>query len=365
MIRYIFRRLFQAIPTFFGITILSYILMAASGNPVKVLAFRPNTSLEEQNRLAAQLGVNDPWHIQYIRWLAGDDWMRWDADGDGVSDRAVIIPLDADGDGEPEPPGRRRGVLRGDFGNSFTLKRPVLDILVERLPATLELSIASLVIGTGLGIIVGILAALNRGKWFDTSVRVVTAIFNALPNFWLGLMLLLLFSVTIRNPTNPREGLLPIGDRCETTIADSCPPIWERLEYMILPVSLLSFGLAAGIARFMRVSMLDIMGQDFIRTAQAKGLRSRIVWLVHAARNALIPIATFLGPAITGILGGAVITERIFNYQGVGLAVFSAATQRDYPVVMAVTIYAALSAILGYLLSDILYALIDPRIRFD
>lgn len=138
----------------------------------------------------------------------------------------------------------------------------------------------------------------------------------------------------------------------------------ERLNYMFLPVLLLSVGGIAGTSRIMRASMLDVVGQDYIRTARAKGLSSRRVWLRHGMRNALIPIATGLGPAITGVFGGAVITETIFNYQGVGLKTLEAITQRDYNVVMAFTIYAAIATIIGFLISDILYAIIDPRIRY-
>jgi peptide/nickel transport system permease protein len=187
--------------------------------------------------------------------------------------------------------------------------------------------------------------------------RVLSATVLALPGFWFAIMLLLLFSVQLR--------LFPIGDRCKTTLDDSCPPITERWNYMVLPVVVLSIGGIAGGSRLMRASMLDIISQDFIRTARAKGLTERVVWFGHAARNALIPIATGLGPAITGLLGGAVVTETIFNYPGLGLTSLQAITQRDYPVVMAITIYAAVANIIGYLISDILYALIDPRIRFS
>src|SRR5215207_7840551 len=130
MIKYTIRRLIQAIPTFFGITVLSYLLMtAAPGGPVAALTFGPNTTVAQRARVAARLGVNDPVPIQYLRWLMGDDWMRWDSDGDGVADHAFLIALDADGDGEPEPPGETRGVLRGDFGRSFTIKRPVGELI--------------------------------------------------------------------------------------------------------------------------------------------------------------------------------------------------------------------------------------------
>lgn len=357
MIRYVIRRLVQAIPTFFGITILAYLLMTASGNPVQALALLPKAGREEQERLAKLLGVNDPWPLQYTRWLLGDDWLRWDTDGDGKADHSFLVPLDVDGDGEADPPGTHVGVVRGDFGNSFVKKRPVLDIIFERLPSTLELSVASLIIGTVLGLLVGILAAVKRGQRFDNFSRVLAVTFDAIPNFWLALMLILVFGSALK--------VLPIGDRCKLTLDDSCPPVYQRLQYMVLPVFVFSTGLISGYSRLMRASMLDVMGQDYIRTAQAKGLTDRMVLYKHAARNALIPIATFLGPAITGLLGGAVIIETIFNYPGVGKTLFEAATSRDYPVVMAATIYGAVATILGYLLSDILYAWIDPRIRFS
>lgn len=357
MIRYIIRRLVQAIPTFFGITILSYILMSASGNPVQALSFQPNMGRDEQERLSKVLGVSDPWPIQYLRWLLGDDWLRWDSDGDGVADHAFILPLDADGDGENEPPGKRLGVVRGDFGNSFVKKRPVLDLIFERLPSTLELSVSSLLVGTAVGLLIGILAAVNRGKAFDNISRVLAVVFDSIPSFWLALMLLLFFGSYLK--------ILPIGDRCKLTLDDSCPPIYERLQYMVLPVFVFSTGLISGYSRLMRASMLDVLGQDYIRTAQSKGLNNRMVLYRHAARNALIPIATFLGPAITGLLAGAVVIETIFNYPGVGKTLFDAAVARDYPVVMASVIYGAVATILGYLLSDILYAWIDPRIRFN
>jgi peptide/nickel transport system permease protein len=358
MLRYIIKRSIQAIPLIFGITILTYLLMtAAPGGPIGAMTFRPGTPPQERERMAARLGVDDPVYIQYLRWLLGDDWMRWDADGDGVSDHSFLLALDADGDGEPEPPGTRRGALRGDFGESFVSRRPVLDVLTERLPATLELGISSLLIGVSVGILIGIMAAVRRGGVFDNLTRVMAVVFDAIPSFWLGLMLILLLGAQLE--------ILPLQGRCRATISETCPPIYDRVQYLILPTFILATGLIAGYSRFTRASMLDVIHQDFIRTARAKGLTDRVVWFRHGARNALIPIATFLGPAITGLLGGAVITETIFSWPGVGRTIVQAVQQRDYPVVMAVTIYAALATIFGYLLSDILYGIIDPRIRFD
>jgi peptide/nickel transport system permease protein len=360
MIKYTLRRLLQAIPTLIGITILTYMLMlAAPGGPVAALTFGPTVTPQQRAALAARMGVNDPLPVQYLRWLLGDDWMRWDSDGDGIADRAIefLVPLDADGDGQPEPPGERLGILRGDFGRSFYQgRRQVLPIILERIPATLELGVASLLVGLAVGLPVGILAAVNRGGVFDNFTRVMAVVFNALPVFWLGLLLLMIFG-------GNGLGWLPMGNRCQATLLGGCPPLWQRLEYLILPTFVIATGGIAGFSRFMRASLLDVSHQDYIRTAKAKGLSERVVWFKHGTRNALIPIATFLGPAITGVLSGAAITETIFAWPGLGRLAVNAVTQQDYPIVMAVVMFASVATILGYLLSDILYALIDPRIR--
>lgn len=358
MIKYTLRRLIQAIPTFFGITILSYILMsAAPGGPVAALTFDPKMTPQQRERVAAQLGVNDPLPIQYLRWLVGDDWMRWDTNNDGLADHAFLLPLDANGDGEPEPPGTRLGILRGDFGRSYFFKRPVADMIGERVAATLELGAASLLLGLSIGVPIGIIAAVRKAGWFDNFTRVLAVIFNAIPVFWLGLVLILVFGSSLH--------LLPMGSRCSALSIGGCPPIWGRIEYLILPTFVLATGAIAIYSRYMRASMLDVMSQDYMRTAEAKGLSRRSVWFRHGARNALIPLATFLGPAITGLLSGAAITEKIFSWPGLGRFAVDAVTAQDYPVVMAVVIIGAVATIFGYILSDILYAVIDPRIRFD
>lgn len=357
MVKYTLRRLIQAIPTLFGITILSYLLMYfAPGGPVAALSFGPNVPQYQKERLAAKLGVNDPVYIQYLRWLLGDDWMRWDSDGDGVADGHFLLPL-TDDSGEPLPPGDRYGIIRGDFGKSFYYKRPVQSMIGDRVAATLELGATSLFFGLALGVPIGILAAVRKGGWFDNVTRVAAVVFNAIPVFWLGLVLILIFGSWLH--------LLPMGSRCPPTVTGGCPPIWGRIEYLILPTFVLATGWIAVLSRYMRASMLDVMNQDYMRTAHSKGLAGRVVWFKHGARNASIPLATFLGPAITGLLSGAAITETIFSWPGLGRFAVEAVVSQDYPVVMAVVIVGALATILGYVLSDILYALIDPRIRFD
>jgi len=387
MVKYVVRRLIQAIPTLFGISILSYMLMlAAPGGPVAALTFAPNITPAEREALAERLGVNDPAPIQYLRWLIGDDWMRWDSDGDGLSDGAVLIPLmgtardnryrpilDDNGDPvmEPLPPGDNYGILRGDFGRSFYQgQRQVLPIILERLGPTLELGLTSLILGLAIGVSIGILAAVNRGGWFDNFTRVAAVVFNALPVFWLGLLLILIFGSLLPQILQPLgigtgEPILPMGNRCKAVLTGGCPPIYLRLEYLILPTFTIATGGIAGFSRYMRASMLDVISQDYMRTAKSKGLSANSVWFKHGAKNALIPIATFLGPALTGVLTGAAITETIYAWPGLGRLVVESVTKQDYPIVMATTMFIAILTILGFILSDIMYAVIDPRIRLD
>lgn len=375
MTKYIIRRLIQAIPIFFGITILSYLLMSiAPGGPVEALAFNNRMKPREKEELKYKLGISDPLPVQYLRWLLGDDWMRWDGDGDGFADSSVFFldlygpvlndkgkPTFDEATGEPLlqplPPGDQRGILRGDFGNSIYFKRPALDILVERLPATLELGLAAFVISFVLGISIGILSAVYYSGLFDQASRIGAVIINSIPNFGLGLLLILFFGSTLK--------WLPIAGRCKTTLDPTCVPLPERLEYLIMPTIVLAAGGVAVISRYMRTSMLDVISKDYIRTARSKGLAERVIWLRHGMRNAFIPIATILGPSITFLLSGAAITESVFSWPGVGRQVVNAVIQRDFPVVMIVVIYASIANILGYLLSDILYGIIDPRIGYS
>lgn len=387
MIKYVVRRLIQAIPTLFGISVLSYLLMLlAPGGPVAALSFSPNATADQRAYLAELLGVNDPPVVQYLRWLVGDDWMRWDSDGDGVSDGSFLIPLmgtsrdrrfrpilDDNGDPvmAPLPPGDNYGIIRGDFGQSFySGQREVTGLIFERLLPTLELGLSSLVVGLVVGIPIGILAAVWRGGFFDNFTRVAAVVFNALPVFWLGLLLIVfvgsflpgfLLTLGIGDGTP----LLPMGSRCEQVLTGGCPPIFLRIEYLLLPTFTIATGSIAGFSRYMRASMLDVISQDYMRTAKAKGLSTRNIWFKHGAKNAMIPIATFLGPALTGVLTGAAITETIFAWPGLGRLVVNSVTQQDYPVVMATTMFVAILTILGYILSDVMYAIIDPRIRLS
>jgi peptide/nickel transport system permease protein len=236
----------------------------------------------------------------------------------------------------------------------------VTDVIFEKIPATVELGLAALVVSLVIGLPVGIIAAVRQGSWFDNFSRVTAVMFSAIPIFWLGLVLLLVFGSWL--------DVLPMGLQCDDLVIlfeGSCPPFYERLSHLLLPTLVLATGGIAGYSRYMRASLLDVIGQDYMRTALAKGLNNRVVWFKHGARNALIPLATFLGPALTSILGGAVITEKIFSWPGLGRLGVDSVIQQDYPVVMAVVIMTAIATIIGYIISDVLYAVIDPRIRFS
>ena len=354
MPKYIIRRLLQGIPTFFGITILVYaIILIAPGDPIMILAFDPTMRQDERERLAAQLGVNDPFFIQYLRWLIGDDWMM----------------VDTNYDGEVDSWGDNYGILRGDFGRSFKFRGSnPLHLIAERLGATIELNVAVLLTGLTTGIGVGVLAAAYHGRFFDKFTRIFAVIGDSLPAFWLGLMLLVFFGITLPRflvDFNIGDGgpLLPMGGRCPP-VRGGCPPLFERLHYLLLPTIVSSVGVVAIWSRLMRASMLEIINSDYIRTGRAKGLPARSIWFKHALRNAILPFAVFLGPVFFSLLGGSIIIERIFTWPGVGLVTFDALVSRDYPVLMTSVVIAAILTIFAYILSDILYAAFDPRVRF-
>jgi peptide/nickel transport system permease protein len=355
MFKFILRRLIQSIPTMIGITVLSYLIMsAAPGGPSAALSYDRKMNAKQREAVGERLGFNDPVYIQYVRWALGD--VPIEVAGITLWKGREIPTFDRRGNHTGEEPGIYEGIIRGDFGNSLFYKKPVVDMLWERVWVTAQLGGISLIIGFAIGIPLGILSAVWQGSLFDNGTRILSVFFNAVPVFWLGLMLILIFGREL--------AWLPMGNQCPLTIA-GCENITDRVNHMILPVFTLATGWIAVLSRYMRTSTLDVLNQDYIRTAKAKGLSNGDVWFVHATRNALIPIVTILGPAIPGLLGGAVITETIFSWPGLGRLSFEAVIQQDYPMVMAVVILSGFITIVGYLISDVLYALVDPRIRLN
>lgn len=341
MTQYFARRFLQAIPTFFGVTILSFlIILAAPGDPITLITFQPNADPETAASMRRQLGLDQPPLVQYIYWLIGNDWTMVDIDGDGVG----------------ETPGTRYGLLRGDLGDSIKHKDPVLDLIFERIPATLRLTVSALIFGYGVGVLLGVLAAVFHRTWVDQLIRIISVIGNAVPAFWLGLLLIIFFGVQLK--VLPISGMEDITSRGEQTLG-------EAIRHMILPVFVLSLNTIAFISRFTRTQVLEVLEQDFIRTAHSKGLSRRVVWIRHALRNGLLPVATFLGPSIGTLLAGSVIIEQVFQWPGMGKLIIDAVFQRDYPLVMGSVVVASIMFILGVLLSDLMYVLLDPRIRLD
>ncbi len=338
---YILRRLLQGIPTFLGITVITFLLMlSAPGDPIDLITFNPASANSEQaEALRRRLGLDQPILVQYAYWLIGNDW----------------VLIDMDGDGEGDTYGERQGLLRGDFGQSIKQYRPVSDLITERVPATLLLTFSALIVGYGFGILLGVLAAVYHKTWVDQVVRIITVVGNAVPAFWLGLILILIFSI--------RLDVLPMSGMRDITNRSGGFDIVDTFRHMIMPVSVLSLWTIAFISRFTRTELLEVLEQDYIRTAQAKGISDRRVWWWHAVRNAMIPVATFIGPALGTLLAGAVIIEQVFSWPGMGRLIVNGVFQRDYPLVMGTVVVASILFILGVLVSDILYAVLDPRIR--
>jgi peptide/nickel transport system permease protein len=328
MTNYIVRRLLQAIPTVFGITLLSFIIMqAAPGDPVQLMTFSPSFTAEDRERLTHEFCLDRSVAEQYLIWLIGDLQGQC----------------------------RMRGLLRGDFGESLYEREPVLDIILERVPATLELTGLALLIGVTIGMAIGLVSAIKRGSFFDNSSRFFSVLFDAIPQFWFGLILIMIFSVQL--------GLLPVGGRMP--LNDPNPTIVDRLRHLLMPTVVLAVTWVAIMSRYMRAESLEVINQDYVTSARAKGMVPRTVYIRHVARNALVPIVTILGPAITALLSGAVVIERIFSWPGIGRLAVDAVSSRDYPIVMGTVIVGAVLVILGTILADILLATVDPRIRFE
>jgi peptide/nickel transport system permease protein len=355
MWRYIIRRLLQAIPILLGISILSFILVSLTpGDPISLrYAGNRNITAETKEILRRQLGLDQPLPIQYVHWFAGVTIRPGNAVEEFSSDSVrcgFLAPVNytvCDTGG---------GVLRGDLGTSIDTKQPVWERLTERMWATMELGLISLTVSLLIGVPLGVLSAVYRGSLFDNVTRVFAVLFRAVPIYWMGLILLLVFSVWL--------GWLPAGGRQTVTLTGETS-LWDRIQHLILPVVVLSFGPIAFFSRIMRTETLEVIHTDYVRTARSKGLSSTQVWFVHALRNSLIPLMTVLGPAIVGVLGGAVVVETIFAWPGMGRLTINAVFQQDYPLVLGAGMFFAVLTIVGYLLSDIFYALVDPRVRLE
>ncbi|MBN2148768.1 MAG: ABC transporter permease [Anaerolineales bacterium] len=317
----------------------------APGGPLAGQGQTRHVRPEQAERLKRQFGLDKPLPVQYIIWLAGNDWMKVDEDGDGVVDSY----------------GTRKGILRGDFGYSFWTRQPVLEEIALRLPNTVYLMSITLLVALLIAIPIGVISAVKQYSAFDIAVTTFSFAGQAIPEFWLGLVLILLFYGMLENPFTG-GALLPAGGMYTQDIGFS---LGDRLVHLVMPVATGALGWVAWYSRFLRSSMLDVIHQDYLRTARAKGLAESRVIFRHALRNALIPLVTLFALDLPYIFGGAVFVEMIFAWPGMGRLYYQAALQRDYPILMAVLTIGAGFIILSNLLADILYAFLDPRIRYN
>ena len=304
MIKFLFSRILQMIPPLFGLTIILFVLLRIGGDPVAHLV-DPEASVEEVAKVRAAYGFDRPYHEQYLRQL-------------GM-------------------------MLAGDFGDSFRFRSPAMPLVLERLPATLELALASMLVALIIAIPAGLLSAIYQNSWLDHFVTVGSTLGRAMPNFWIGIMLILFFSVQLR--------WLPVSGR-------------DEAASIVLPAITLGSSIATTLARVLRSSMLEVLRQEYIVTARAKGVSQGMVIMHHALRNALIPFVTVFGLQMAWLLGGAVIVENVFAWPGMGRLILASVQVRDLAVVQAGVFVFALVVMVTNLLVDLSYAVIDPRIRF-
>lgn len=347
MSTYIFRRLIQTAGLLLLLSVLIFGLVnLAPGGPLSGQGQSRHIDPDKVELLKRQFGLDKPLPMQYLIWLVGNDWMKVDTNVDGMMDGY----------------GTRRGILRGDFGYSFRTRQPVLDEIGQRLPNTAYLTIATMLVAVLIAIPIGIISAIRQYSSFDITVTTFSFAGQAIPEFWLGLILILIFYAWLKNPITG-DPLLPSGGMMSIDITGF--NLWDRVIHLILPVLTGALGWIAWYSRFLRSSMLDVIHQDYVRTARAKGLSNWGVLTKHALRNALVPLVTLLALDLPYIFGGAIFVETLFAWPGMARLYYQAALERDYPVLLAVLIIGAACIILSNLIADILYAYLDPRIQYE
>jgi peptide/nickel transport system permease protein len=343
MTQYIIRRLLQAIPLLFIISVILFVLLQNIGDPLATMGGRSVTRAADRERLTRQLGLDQPITMQYLFWLIGNDWTTVDLDGDGVA----------------ETQGARRGVLRGDFGMSLVSRgKPALEVISDRVPNTLLLMLAAEVVIIAGALIVGIYSALRQYSLLDNTVTALTFIFYSMPIFFIALASIYIFSVNFKQWGLP---YLPPNGMFDPEVGKTPGQVAGHMILPVLSIAAISF---AAYSRYVRSTMLEVMNQDYIRTAKSKGLPRRRVVYVHALKNASLPIVTLIGLDLPLLLGGALVTERIFGWPGMGRLFIDSVNRVDTPVVMGILMLIGVAVIAFQLVTDVTYAWLDPRIRY-
>lgn len=324
MTRYVLRRLAESLPLLLVVSALVFgLLQASPGSPLAQLERDPTITQADIQRLADERGLNDPWLVQYGRWLAG--------------------------------------AVRGDLGTSLQTGRPALTELAERIPNTVVLVGVAFLVTLLIAIPIGVMSAVRQYSFFDNVVTTLTFMGQSIPIFWLGLLLILVFYVGLSNPFTggplfPAGGMYSLGREGE---------IGNRIWHLVLPVTMLASTWVAWYTRFLRASMLDVLALDYVRTAHAKGVARRVVIFRHALRNAAMPLITLIGLDLPLLFSGALFTETIFSWPGMGRLFYQSAMRRDYTVLMAIVIVTSVLIVLANLIADLVYAAVDPRITYE
>ncbi len=322
MLRYLARRLAMMGPLLIGITLITFfVIHLAPGSPVDIAEMNPKASAQARENLKKLYGLDKPLHVQYYEWL------------------------------------KRFATL--DFGESYADGRPVLDKIVERLPVTITINVLQMLGAFLIAIPIGIMSAVKRNSLFDKSSTVFVFLGFSIPSFWLGLLLMILFGVKL--------GWLPISGIQSMDVSYMGPleRLWDWLRHIVLIVFIGAFGSLAGVSRYMRSSMLEVVSQDYVRTARAKGLTEKAVIYKHALRNALMPVITIIGLSVPTLIAGSVILEYLFAIPGIGQLFWQAVTSRDYPLVMGDLVMGAGLTLVGNMLADMSYAMVDPRVKLS
>jgi peptide/nickel transport system permease protein len=343
VIRYILKRLLQGIILLLIISVVLFALMMSLGDPVSSMGGRRVTRADDYQRLRRQLGLDKPIYTQYLYWLAGNSWTRVDMDGDGVA----------------ETPGTRLGILRGDFGTSIVNRKPVMQVIGERVPNTLILMLTGELVVIVGALLVGVYSALRQYSIMDHVITALSFIGYSMPIFFIALISMTVFSVLFKKWGLP---YLPTVGMFDPQVGKT---FGQVVYHMVLPVISMSVVSLASYSRYIRSTMLDVLNQDYIRTARSKGLPRATVIYVHALKNASLPIATIVGLDLPFLLGGAVITERIFAWPGMGRLFLDHVGRADTPVVMGILMLVSVAVIVFQIITDVVYAWLDPRIRYD
>lgn len=339
MARFVIRRILQAIPLLFIISVVLFLIMQATGDPLATMGGRQATRAADRERLARQLGLDQSVLTQYVYWLIGNEWVLIDPDTGRY--------------------GTRRGVLRGDFGESYSRKQPVLQVIGERVPDTLLLMGTSQILIIGVSLAIGMYSAVRKYTLFDTIFTAISFILYSFPVFLMAYILIYIFAIGFRNAGLP---YLPTGGIYEPAVGRTPEQV---IWHMVLPVLTISLISIATYSRYIRSTMLEVINSDYIRTARSKGLTERRTLMVHAFKNAALPLVTLIGLDIPFLLAGAAVTETIFSWPGLGFLFIQQVQRSDYPVLMGLLMLISLAVVVFQILTDLVYTLLDPRIRYS